>query len=171
MEILLRKSDLKQALKALRAAHPYEEPAFDVVPLKNDGIALGLGRIGELQSPLAFADFCGLVKERLGLPSLRISGTLPARVSRVALCGGSGASLLRDAARQGAHVYVTGDVKYHDAREAEALGIALLDAGHFATERLMVDGLCGQLRSELAARKMDAIVIPCTTEKDPFANF
>lgn len=171
IEILLRSSALKPALKALRSVHPYEEPAFDLIPLKNEGAVLGLGRIGELRSPLAFDQFCSLVKNRLGLPSLRISGTIDNKVSRVALCGGSGASLLREAARQGADVYVTGDVKYHDAREAETLGIAVIDAGHFATERLMIEGLSNRLRLELATLKMEAEVIPCLAEKDPFANF
>jgi dinuclear metal center YbgI/SA1388 family protein len=171
IEVILNNSDLQPALKAMRTVHPYEEPAFDIVPLKNDGGVLGLGRIGELQASLAYDQFCALVKERLGLLTVRICGTKPPKVSRVALCGGSGASLLRDAARQGADVYVTGDVKYHDAREAEALGIFVIDAGHFATERLMVDGLCGQLRRELAGRNIGAEVIPCLVEKDPFANF
>jgi putative NIF3 family GTP cyclohydrolase 1 type 2 len=87
----------------------------------------------------------------------------------VALCGGSGASLLRDAAREGADLFLTGDIKYHEAREAQALGIALMDAGHFATERLMVDGLSVQIEKELAGRKFDAKVLRCTVENDPFA--
>jgi len=84
------------------------------------------------------------------------------------LCGGSGASFLRDAVRQGADVYLTGDIKYHEAREAEFQGISLVDAGHFATERLMVEGLSLQLEQEFARRRLDVGVIPCRSETDPF---
>ncbi len=170
IEILLQASDLKPVLKVIRNYHPYEEPAFDIIPLRNTGVDLGLGRIGELREPILFEDYCELVKSRLELSCLRIAGARCSKVSRVALCGGSGASLMRDAARQGAELFVTGDLKYHDAREAEELGITVIDAGHFATERLMINGLSLQLRHELAARKMEAEVIPCLAEKEPFTN-
>ena len=168
LEMMLRRSEVQPALKALRSAHPYEEPAFDLIPLHNDGGGLGLGRIGELAAPLPLEEYASLVKERLGLSSLRLVGAKGQRVSRVALCGGSGASLLRDAVRQGADLYVTGDIKYHEAREAESQGIALLDAGHFATERLMIEGLTKQLQDELARRRLAVTVTPCTAEQDPF---
>lgn len=167
LEIVIRKSELQQALKVLRRAHPYEEPAFDLVPLENEGGALGIGRVGELASPLRLEEFAALVKESLGT-SLRIVGDPAKTVARVALCGGSGASFLRDAARQGADIYVTGDIKYHEAREAEFQGIALVDAGHFATERLMVEGLSLQLEQELSRRRLEVSVIPCRSETDPF---
>jgi len=167
LEIVIRKNELQQALKVLRRAHPYEEPAFDLVPLENEGGALGIGRVGELASTLRLEEFAALVKESLGT-SLRIVGDPAKTVARVALCGGSGASFLRDAARQGADVYLTGDIKYHEAREAEFQGIALVDAGHFATERLMVEGLSLQLEQELSRRRLEVSVIPCRSETDPF---
>lgn len=168
VEILLRKSSLQQALKALQNAHPYEEPAFDIVPLLNDGKVEGIGRIGELQQPVTVEEFAAFVKERLGISSVRLSGGRGKRVSRVALCGGSGSSLMHEAARQGADLFVTGDMKYHEAREAQAMGIAVVDAGHFATEQLMVEGLGAQLEDELGRRKLPVTVLRCTAEADPF---
>jgi len=168
LEMMLRKSGLPQALKALYKAHPYEEPAFDLIPLQNDGGALGIGRIGELSAPLPTDEFALLVKERLGLTTVRVVGGQDKAVSRVALCGGSGASLVREAVRQGADLYLTGDIKYHEAREAQSQGIALIDAGHFATERLMIEGLSAQLEQELIRRRLDVGVIPCRGETDPF---
>ena len=121
MEVLLRKGDLAAAVVALKKAHPYEEPAFDLYPLLNKGEASGLGRIGVLLAEeTTLAEFAAVVKERLGLGGLRYVGAPGRRVRKVALCGGSGASLLRDARKQGADVLVTGDVKYHEARDAEA---------------------------------------------------
>jgi putative NIF3 family GTP cyclohydrolase 1 type 2 len=86
----------------------------------------------------------------------------------VALCGGSGVSLLREALFRGADVLVTGDVKYHEARNAEGFGLALVDAGHFATERPMVEGLAGRLRQELASRGYEAEIMAFEGEREPF---
>jgi len=168
-ELLIRKADLQTVLKSLRKTHPYEEPAFDVVPLLNEGLQSGIGRIGLLESSPLLKDFAENVKKTLGTTSLRIVGNPEQRISKMALCGGSGASLLRDAAREGADLFLTGDIKYHEAREAQSLGIALIDAGHFATERLMVDGLSVQMEKELSRRKFETQILRCTAESDPFA--
>lgn len=167
-ELLIRKADLQPVLKSLRKAHPYEEPAFDITPLLNEGLQSGIGRIGLLESAPLLKDFAENVKKCLGTTFLRIVGNPEQRISKLALCGGSGASLLRDAAREGADLFLTGDIKYHEAREAQSLGIALIDAGHFATERLMVDGLSLQLEKELKRRKFEADVFRCIAESDPF---
>lgn len=168
VELLLKKSALQPALKAMRAAHPYEEPAFDLVPLLNEGAGLGLGRICDLEAPVTLEEFAGLVKKQLKMTGLRLVGELDRKISRVALCGGSGASLLHEAARQGADLFITGDIKYHEAQEAASLGVALIDAGHFATERLMIEGLSRQLESEVTARKLGVQIVRCLEERDPF---
>lgn len=169
-EILLPKTGLQPALKALCKVHPYEEPAFDIVPLLNEGEAAGIGRIGLLPAPLAVRDFAVQVKQRLSAASVRVVGDLDRQAAKVALCGGSGMSLLHEAVRAGADTFVTGDIKYHEAREAEALGITLIDAGHFATEQLMVAGLATRLGLELKKRKFDAEVLQCSLETDPFVT-
>lgn len=168
LEMVMRRSEVQPALKALRRAHPYEEPAFDLIPLHNDGVVQGLGRIGEIAAPLSLGEFADFVKARLDISSLRLVGETGKRISRVALCGGSGASLLREAVRQGADLYVTGDIKYHEAREAESQGIALIDAGHFATERLMIRGVEADLAQECSRRRLGVTVMTCGVEKDPF---
>jgi dinuclear metal center YbgI/SA1388 family protein len=169
IEVLLRKGDLNAAVKSLMAAHPYEEPAFDLYPLLNRGKASGLGRIGELTEALPLGEFAARVKERLGAGGVRFVGDAGRMVKRIALCGGSGASLLREAAFQGADVLVTGDVKYHEAREAEGIGLALVDGGHFATERPMVRGLKELLRRELAKKGFDSEITAFEGEMDTFS--
>lgn len=168
VEVLLRKGDINAALNALRKAHPYEEPAFDLYPLLNRGDARGLGRIGQLQEATTLAEFAAAVKERLGVAGARFVGEPGRMVRKVALCGGSGVSLLREAHWQGADVLVTGDVKYHEARDAEALGLALIDAGHFATELPMVRGVVERLGDELRSRGVVAEVIAYEGEREPF---
>jgi putative NIF3 family GTP cyclohydrolase 1 type 2 len=169
LEVLMERTLLPRAVKALLAVHPYEEPAFDIYPLLNEGEKLGLGRIGRLPEPRILAEYAGQLQTILAAPSLRYVGDPAARISKVALCSGSGASLLRDAARSGADVLVTGDVKYHDARDAEDLGIALIDAGHFATEIIMVQEITERLGQALVgAGYTDCQVEACRMEVDPF---
>lgn len=168
LEVLLRRGDIGAAVNAMLKAHPYEEPAFDLYPLLNRGEARGLGRVGRLAAPLALREFASIVKDRLAQPAVRVVGDLGRQVKKIALCGGSGASLVKNACFKGADVLVTGDIKYHEAREAEAAGLALVDAGHFATEHLMVHGLVQRLEMELAYRGLDALVIACEGENEPF---
>jgi len=168
LEVLLRKEDVNAAVKALLAAHPYEEPAYDLYPRVNKGKADGLGRIGELPAALSLVDFAAQVKERLGCEGVRFVGTAGRLVRKIALCGGSGSSLLREARSQGAEVLVTGDIKYHEARDAEELGLALVDAGHYATEVPMVRELAAQLERELTKKGYAAEITAFEGEREPF---
>lgn len=169
LEFLLLKERLPAAVAALKGAHPYEEPAYDVYPVLNRGEARGLGRIGALPEATTAGEFALVVRERLGAGGVRLVGEPGRRVKKVALCGGSGASLIHEAARKGADLLVTGDVKYHEAREAEAMGLAVLDAGHFATELPMVQGLAVTLRSALEAKRFEAEVVAYQGEREPFS--
>lgn len=169
LEVLIERAQLPRAVKALLAAHPYEEPAFDIYPLLNDGEKLGLGRIGRLAEPLTLEEYAGQLKSVLSAPALRYVGDPAANISKVALCSGSGASLVREAARAGADVLVTGDVKYHEARDAEDLGLALIDAGHFPTEIIMAHEIRDRLNQAfVAAGYTNCRAEACQTETDPF---
>jgi dinuclear metal center YbgI/SA1388 family protein len=169
LEFLLQKERLSAALAALKGAHPYEEPAYDIYPVLNRGASWGLGRIGLLAEATTAGEFAVAVKERLAASGVRLVGEPGRRVKKVALCGGSGASLIHEAARKGADLMVTGDVKYHEAREAEAMGMAILDAGHFATELPMVQGLAAALRGALEAKRFETEVVAYQGEREPFS--
>lgn len=168
-KVLLSREKLAAAVAALKGVHPYEEPAFDVYPVLNQGELRGLGRIGTLPEPVTAGEFAVAVKGVLAASGVRLVGDPARKVKKVALCGGSGASLLHEAVRKGADALLTADVKYHEAREAEALGIALLDAGHFATERPMVQGLAELLRQALEKRRFETEVLAYQGEREPFS--
>ena len=169
LEVLLDRAKLPQALKALIAAHPYEEPAYDIYPLYNEGKKNGLGRIGSLPDATTLAEYAVWVAAQLGAPGTRFVGDPAAPVKKVALCSGSGASVMRSAARAGANVLVTGDVKYHEARDAEELRISLIDAGHFHTEIIMASVVQARLLHMLQDNGFDGCqVITCNVETDPF---
>ena len=169
LELLVDRKNVPRAVKSLLAAHPYEEPAFDLYPLLNEGEKLGLGRVGRLSESVTLAEYAGRLRKVLSAPALRYVGDPATLVSKVALCSGSGASLLHDAVRSGADVLITGDVKYHEARDAEDLGLALIDAGHFPTEIIMVKDIAERLgRALVASGYTDCQVESCRTELDPF---
>jgi len=168
LELLVRRDRLTKAVRTLLAVHPYEEPAFDCYPLLNESQAYGLGRIGRLAAPQPLQELARTIGNRLGCRDLRVVGDRSRTIQTVALCSGSGASLLREAARAGADLLLTGDVKYHDAREAEALGIALLDAGHFSTEQLMVGAVRDFLIHSCQAAGYAVEVFGSRCEADPF---
>lgn len=134
LETIAAEKQISKVIRAALQAHPYEEVAYDVYPLANRVNQLGLGRIGELPAPVTLLSFMDIVKKALGINTLKYSGNSQALVQKVAVCGGSGASLIHKSEFSGADVLLTGDVKYHEAQEASALGLNLVDAGHYATE-------------------------------------
>jgi dinuclear metal center YbgI/SA1388 family protein len=112
---------------------------IDAQPLK-EGDLPAMGRLGELEKPVDLKGLAKLVQEKLGV-DVRVLGDLGIQVKRVALCGGGGSSLLRKAFEQKADVFITGDVNHHAALQALDLGIAVIDATHLATERVILPKL------------------------------
>jgi dinuclear metal center YbgI/SA1388 family protein len=147
---------LDTVLAAMREAHPYEEVAYDVVPVRQPYRCAGLGAIGTLPAAEPLYAFLSRVAERLGVRSLRHTGAASDAVRTVAVCGGSGSDLIPVAIAAGADAYVTADVTYH--RFFDALGpdgsprLMLVDAGHWETEAVAER----ILRDYLAAR-FDAV--------------
>ena len=138
VEAVLPRRRRAAVVAALRSAHPYEEPAYDVLELAAlDDPTRGSGRIGRLESPLTLREFAERVADVLPETAhgVRVAGDAEHRVETVALCGGSGDFLLDRARAAGADVYVTSDLRHHPASEfREHGGPALVDVAHFAAE-------------------------------------
>jgi dinuclear metal center YbgI/SA1388 family protein len=151
LEVEVARWHLGRVVAALKAAHPYEEVAYDVFPVEQPNTRAGLGAVGRLaDGPMPLPRFLARVAERLDAASLRYAGDPEATVERVAVCGGAGSSYARQAMRAGADAYVTADVTYHTF--FDVLGaddgrpqMAFIDAGHYETEalteRLLIDHL------------------------------
>jgi hypothetical protein len=161
LEMVAPRSRRQAIVAAMRAAHPYEEPAFDVIPLAVPSDR-GMGRIGRLAAPASLADFAATVAAALPptAAGVRVAGDPSRRVERVAVCGGTGGSLAGAAARAGADVLVTADGRHHYVLDAVAeTGIALIDVAHWASEwpwleraaAMLVDGLRAQGRTVATA--------------------
>jgi dinuclear metal center YbgI/SA1388 family protein len=121
-------------IRALLAAHPYEEVAYDIYLLDNAYPRLGAGIIGQLDEPMEPAAWLEHIRIILSCQQIRYSGPEVRKIKTVACCGGSGSFLIREAINEGADSFVTGDVKYHQFLES-AGDILLIDAGHFETEQ------------------------------------
>lgn len=104
---------------------------------EKNGLVYGYGRTGTIDR-IRLIDFIGQVKDLLGLDALTVFGDVDREVERVSVCGGSGASFIDDAYKKGTDVYITGDVKYHDAQRAVDLGMVIIDAGHYHTEKVIL---------------------------------
>lgn len=134
IEVIVPAHKLHNVINALLQSHPYEEPAYDILVLENKNMLAGSGVIGRLPQPLAEKDFLSLTKELLIAPVLRHSKFTGNMISKVAICTGAGAFLLPQAISQGADVFITGDVRYHEFFSPDKK-LLLIDAGHYETEQ------------------------------------
>jgi dinuclear metal center YbgI/SA1388 family protein len=124
-------------VQALRSAHPYEEPAYDIIRLDNTTDQTGSGLLGELPEPMSEKAFLANIKTAFGLSVIRHTPLLDKPIQRVALCGGAGSFLVRQAIAAGAHCYLTGDVKYHEFFDADGQ-LLFADIGHFESEQFTI---------------------------------
>ena len=121
-------------LKNLFISHPYEEVAFDIYPLENEFSNVGSGIVGELENEVEEKDFLKILKDVFNADGIRYTEFLNKKIKKVAVCGGSGSFLIQSAKREGADVFVSADIKYHDFFEADG-NILLADIGHYESEQ------------------------------------
>lgn len=138
LEVLLEKHNEGRVLKALFEAHSYEEVAYEIVALENKNQQLGAGMVGILPKSMPESEFLAFLKERMQLSYIRHTALKGTDIKKVAICGGSGSFLLKDAIGARADVFVTGDFKYHQFFDAEGK-IVIADIGHYESEQYTVE--------------------------------
>jgi dinuclear metal center YbgI/SA1388 family protein len=168
IEVRLPVDAVDRVVSALKTVHPYETMAYDTYPITVRDPAIGLGRIGVLPEALSLDELARRVKTQLGLGTVKVVGERDMTVRQVAVCSGSGGSLLHAAVTAGAQVFVSGDLGYHTARDAQQAGVGLIDAGHFGTEQLIVPVLADAIADTLGQAGIDVVVAPAEMERDPF---
>lgn len=142
----LRKQDV---LQSMLEAHPYEEVAYDLVPIVNEWPQVGYGIVGELPSGEGETAFLERLKATFKVEYIRHTPLLGRKVKKVALCGGSGSFLLKRAIASGADIFVTGDFKYHQFFEAEK-SLIIADIGHYESEQFTKELFCELLTKNLS---------------------
>lgn len=164
LEMVCPASALEAVLSAMRRAHNYEEPAYDVYPLQPSASAIvGQGRVGQLEAPTTLGELAQRVKTALHLSQIAAVGEPSKPVERVAIACGAAGEFLTDAIRARADVFLTGELRFHDALLAEAKDIGVLIPGHYATERFAVEALVAVLTEKFPQLE----IFTSQQEKDP----
>lgn len=171
IEVRLLATQRDQVLQALLAAHPYEEPVYELSYLANSPKKYGLGRVGDLKKSLPLTEFVQQVKETFKLDGLRLISNSPDKlVKRVAICGGSGEKFFRDAIKAEADVYITGDVYYHTAHDMIAEGLSVIDPGHHI-EVLCQSRFLALFETWKAENNWEVTFIESTENTNPFRYY
>ncbi|MBO1197955.1 Nif3-like dinuclear metal center hexameric protein [Staphylococcus simiae] len=156
--------DLTEQL--IKSYHPYETPVYDFIEMV-DQSDYGLGIMGELTNPMSIQQFSEYAKKQLQIPSVRFVGQYNEQIQTIAIIGGSGIGFEYKAKSQGADIFVTGDVKHHDALDAAIQGVNLLDINHYS-EYVMKQGLKTLLDNWFEDLNIDVKVKASLINTDPF---
>ncbi|MEJ2069762.1 MAG: Nif3-like dinuclear metal center hexameric protein [Syntrophobacterales bacterium] len=168
LEVAVPESCVRPALARLKTAHPYEEVAYDLYPLVDSGPILGFGRVGRWPQALSWEEVVRRVKTVFAVSGVRVWGRPPAAVSRVAVCGGSGGDLIGPAQQKGAAVYVTGEVRHHQAVPRPSEEFAIIEVGHFASEVVFMPAWAEQVAGLLQEDGLEVQVRTVVGETPPF---
>lgn len=169
LEILVNNFDLPNVITAMKNAHPYEEVAYDVYPLKNENVNYGMGAFGELSEELSTKDFLNYVSKKLGIKNFRYTNGKNKKIKAVAVCGGSGSDLLGTAIHNNADAFITADIKYHTFQDAEKK-LLLIDAGHYETEIFILDEIERRLEQFIKSSGIEIYKYKGTTNPISFFN-
>lgn len=155
-------------LKPLVAGQEIKRYRYDNYPLMSREPQAGIGRVGYLAKAMDLKSFVQTIKKKMGLKTIKFVGDPHLVVKKAALCTGSGSNLIENFFASGAQAYISGDIRYHDARDVEAAKLGVIDIGHFSSESFIAEDLAARLDSILAESGYDVVVEACNIEKDPF---
>lgn len=166
VETIVPEKLLSKVVKEMLKVHPYEEAAYDIYETMNEGKVMGLGRIGILENEVALSVYAGNVKTLLGADHVSFAGDPNRPIKKVALLNGSGSKYINNARFAGADVLITGDMQYHDVLDAMEMGLCVIDAGHFATEKIMIKYIAEYLRRKFQELKLDVEVVESSSNTE-----
>ncbi|KNY25468.1 Nif3-like dinuclear metal center hexameric protein [Pseudobacteroides cellulosolvens] len=162
VETIVREELLNRVVESMLEAHPYEEPAYDIYSLVQGGKEYGFGKEGELDKALSLDELVSRIKNSLNIKSLRVIGDRSEDIKRVGVfCGSFDGDVIPSLGKL--DILVTGDIKYHTALDIAEMGLCVIDAGHFGTEKIIVN----ELSRLLSGKFSDLTIVPSKVEKDP----
>lgn len=165
LETVVPQDRVEAVLAALQSSHPYEEPAFDLNQLAAPPENIGQGRIGVLQAPVDRRAIFERIKRELQLDHLLIAGPIEGTVQKAAVCAGACGEFLSDAMAGGAQLYLTGEMRHHDALRAASAGITVVCTLHSNSERVALKRLAQRLSAALPALEC----LLSQSDRDPFS--
>lgn len=165
VETVVPLAKVEEVIRALRQNHPYEEPAFDLNQLAAPPEGRGLGRVGTLAEPTSRQELFARIKQGLGIEHLMVAGPTEGTITRVAVCAGACGDLLDQAIAQKAQLYLTGEMRHHDAIKAARAGVTVVCTLHSNSERATLTRLKTRLEQSLPGLRY----LLSRTDRDPFA--
>lgn len=165
VEVILPKHKIGEVVAALKSVHPYEEPAYDIVPLLNSWDTKGAGIVGELEIEMEEMDFLLYIKNIFKIKMLKYTSATGKKIKKVAACGGAGSKLLINALNSGADAFVSGDFKYHEYFDAKSK-ILVADIGHFESEQFTKE-----IFYEIITKKMPTFAVRISKVKTNPINY
>jgi dinuclear metal center YbgI/SA1388 family protein len=169
IETIISLKNAPAIINHLEKNHPYETVAYDIYPLNQvSDSSDGLGRVGHLKTPMRLQELADHIIKCLNLSYVRVIGDPELIVNQLAVCSGSGGSLIDKVVSLGVQAYVTGDLKYHDARSIEMHQLGAIDVAHFESEHIFIDDLVPKLLTAMEKRQWTVEILPCPVERNPF---
>jgi dinuclear metal center YbgI/SA1388 family protein len=162
-ETIVPASILSDIIGAMKKAHPYEEPAFDIFKIHDTG-KFGLGRMGSLQKPQSVKQIIAAIKRKTGAKAVGIVGNPNRKAETAAVCAGSCGKIINSVIAAKCDLYVTGELKHHQALAAQEAGLCCLCLSHSISERFILKKLAQRLQKLVKT----ATIRVSTKDTDPF---
>jgi dinuclear metal center YbgI/SA1388 family protein len=166
IEVLVHSWNLNNVINTLIKAHPYEQPAYDVISVQNRNVNFGMGAIGTLEKSISTDEFLNHICKKLNTKNVRFAKGKNTKIFKVAVCGGSGSELLNKAIKEKADAFVTADIKYHNFHDGEN-EILLVDAGHYETEVYSLNAVKKYVENYVSGNGEDIKVFKCKGSTNP----
>jgi len=169
-ESIIPAQKVADVVKAMRNAHPYEMPAFDVIKLYDFEDKIGLGRIGFLEKPTQFSAILKKIKTATGAKAAGVVGNKNRIIKKAAVCAGSCGKLIMSVLSEKCDLYLTGEIKHHQAIAAQEAGVTVICLSHTVSERFILKKVAKELQKKLklVRRGGDVKIIVSKKDKDPF---
>jgi dinuclear metal center YbgI/SA1388 family protein len=153
-ETIVPAEKLDKVVTAMKKAHPYEMPAFDIFKLHDTETPFGLGRIGKLAKPVRLAQIIKRIKKVTGAKAIGLIGKQNRLVRRAAVCAGSCGKIINSVIAAKADLYLTGELKHHQALAAQEAGLSCICLSHTVSERFILKKLARQLQKQIKTIKI-----------------
>ncbi len=163
-ETIVPAQKLEPVIEAMIKAHPYETPAFDIFKLYSNQSKFGLGRIGELAKPVRMSQIIDRIKKYTGAKAIGLVGDEKRLIKRAAVCAGSCGKIINSVIAAKTDLYLTGELKHHQALAAQEAGLTCICLSHTVSERFILKKLVKQLQKQLKG----TIISLSKKDRDPF---
>jgi dinuclear metal center YbgI/SA1388 family protein len=171
LEILTNRDDLGELIKTVRRLHPYEEMAYDIYPLENPSDQVGLGRLGFYDPPMSWENLLQRLKHEVETPQIKVSGDIPLQVQKMAVCGGSAASLIPAVLSAGAEVLICGEIGYHPIVSHQGAGVTFIEIGHYHSEKWIIPYLAEMMKLAQSTEGWGIDILEYREPGDPYSQY